>query len=270
MGLIPFMAESLKPTCPGTGKCPLSNSSYIHSGVWLYEATENTSYLNTAEAIYAWERKTLVNTTGSTINTSPPWQPWQGLGCTNDAQGDIASYNSDNVYDNGGVIYAATELNRVTGNQQYYNDALNIIHHVYREYNPTANPPQPMPTGNSEINLLRDGGYQPQNYAFTRALSKLLTISNGWWSSPYANWPLADAQDAWNVNNDGLTWSSWAQGIPNSSDFDPWMRAARQLFGSIFLLPLSTWPEPMRSRTPTAVWRSTSPTGNSAPLLCDL
>ena len=219
-GLDPTYGGIFETDVPGTGKCQLSNSSYVYSGVWLYEATGNVNYLNGAEAVYAWERKTLLNTTGTTINNSQgTWLPWQVMGCTNNAQGTISTYNNDNVYDNGGVIYAATELYRVTGNQQYYNDALSIIQHIYSEYNPTANPPKPLSTGNSLSNPTEDAGFQPQNYVFTRALSKFLTISNGWWSSPYANWLLANAQDAWNVNNNGLTWNAWNQAIPNSSDF---------------------------------------------------
>ena len=200
----------------GSGSCALANSNYVYSGVWLYESTGNVAYLNGAEAVYAWERKTLVNTTGGTINESggTNWLPWQVIGCTTSPQNTITNYYDDNVYNSGGLIYAATELYRVTGNQQYYSDAVNLINHIYGEYQS-----KPIASGNGECTTLEDGGYQPQNYIFTRALSNFLTVSNGWWSSPYANWLLANAQDAWNVNNDGLTWNNWAEAIPNSSDF---------------------------------------------------
>jgi len=199
------------------GNCQVSNSNFAYAGVWLYEATGDATYLNGAEAIYAWERQYLVNTTGSTItNSQGTWLPWQVMGCTSDPQGDVSTYQNDNVFDNGGIIYAATELYRVTGNQQYYNDALNIINHVYGEYNPTANPPQPLSTDNPLSNTSNDNNqYMPQTYVFTRALSNFLTVASGWWSSPYATWELNNAQDAWNIrNSQDLMWDTWNQQTP--------------------------------------------------------
>jgi Ricin-type beta-trefoil lectin domain-like/Glycosyl hydrolase family 76 len=200
----------------GSGSCALANSNYVYSGVWLYEATGNVAYLNGAEAVYAWERKTLVNTTGSTIDESggTNWLSWQVIGCTTSPTNTITNYYDDNVYNSGGMIYAATELYRVTGTQQYYTDAVNLINHIYGEYQSN-----PIAADNGESSTYNDGGYQPENYVFTRAVSNFLTISNGWWSSEYAPWLLANAQDAWNDRDSvNLTWNIWNTVIPSTSD----------------------------------------------------
>ena len=186
--------------------CALSNSNFSYTGVWLYEATGQATYLNGAEAIYAWERQHLVNTTGSTIHASTgTWQPWQVIGCTTDAQGDLNDTGSDNVYDAGGVLFAAVELYRVTGNQQYLNDATGIIGHIVGEYNPTANPPNP-PGYNSEDCDCTD------NYHFTKGLSDYLTLTSGYWNSANATWLINTAVDAWNERDSfGLTWNQWSK-----------------------------------------------------------
>jgi hypothetical protein len=200
----------------GSGSCALANSNYVYSGVWLYEATGNVAYLNGAEAVYAWERKILVNTTGSTINESggTNWLSWQVIGCTTNPQNKITNYYDDNVYNSGGMIYAATELYRVTGNAQYLSDANNLINHIYGEYQS-----KPIAAGNGECSTYDDGGYQPENYVFTRATSNYLTLTGGWWGSEYANWLLYNAVDAWNDRDSvNLTWNVWNTVIPSTSD----------------------------------------------------
>jgi hypothetical protein len=183
-------------------KCALSNSNYVYTGVALYQITQNANYLNNAEAIYAWERKYLVNTSGSTItNSQGTFQPGQVIDCV------LANLTpqgyADWIYDAGGFLLAADELYRVTGNQQYYNDAQMVINHIVGEYNPTGSPATPLGSSCEGNDCISD-------YWFTKGLSEFLTLSKGWWSAPDANWLLANAQAAWNSrNSNNLTWNHW-------------------------------------------------------------
>ena len=207
---------------PGSGSCQLSNSNFSYSGVWLYQNTGNASYLDGAEKIYAWERQHLVNTTGRTITSSTgTWKPWQVIGCTTDPQGGLNDTNSDNVYDAGGVVLAAMELYRVTGTQQYLSDAGNIINHIVNEYNPTANPPNPIGYNAEDCGCV-------DNYHFTKGVSEYLTLTNGWLTSPLASWLLNTAQDSWNNrNSQNLTWNQWSR--PNT---DPSPQSMEALSGA--------------------------------------
>jgi hypothetical protein len=190
----------------GAGSCQLSNSNFSYSGVWLFEATGNQTYLTDAEAIYAWERQHLVNTTGSTITSSTgTWKPWQVIGCTTNPQGGLNDTNSDNVYDAGGVLFAAIELYRVTGTAQYLSDAGNIINHIVGEYNPTAAPPNPIGYNSEDCGCV-------DNYHFTKGVAEYLTLTNGWATSSLASWLQNTAQDSWNNrDSQNLTWNQWSQ-----------------------------------------------------------
>ena len=189
--------------------CTLSNSNFVYTGVALYQITQNPSYLPGAENVYAWERKYLVNTTGKTVTYSGPNSKYDGQteapGQVNDCVlSDLTPQGyADWIYDAGGFLFAADELYRVTGNQSYLNDAVMVINHIVGEYNPTANPPHPLGSSCEGSNCISD-------YWFTKGLSEYLTLTNGWWTAPNANWLLANAQAAWNSrNSDNLTWNHW-------------------------------------------------------------
>ena len=203
-------------------KCALSNSSFVYTGVALYQITQNANYLNGAESIYAWERKYLANMTSSPIKYSGPnskydgevIQPGQVSDCTL-ADSTPQGY-ADWIYDAGGFLLAADELYRVTGNQEYYKDAVSVISHIVGEYNPTGNPPTP-------LGSTCEGSDCVSDYWFTKGLSEFLTLTGGWWSAPNANWLLANAEAAWNSRNrDNLTWNQWGtptnESLPNAMD----------------------------------------------------
>jgi hypothetical protein len=203
-------------------KCALSNSNFVYTGVALYQITQNATYLNGAEAIYAWERKYLVNTTDSAIVYSGPNSQYDGQVLLPGQVSDCVLADStpqgyaDWIYDAGGFLLAADELYRITGNQQYYNDAVMVINHIVGEYNPTGNPPTPLGSSCEGSNCV-------SNYWFTKGLSEFLTLTNGWWSAPNANWLLANAQAAWNSrNSENLTWNQWGtptnESLPNAMD----------------------------------------------------
>jgi MYXO-CTERM domain-containing protein len=190
-------------------KCTLSNSNFVYTGVALYQITHNTDYLTGAEKVYAWERQYLANMTSSTITYSGPNSQFAGQqihpGQVSDCVlADLTPQGyADWIYDNGGFLLAADELYRVTGTQSYYNDAVMVINHIVGEYNPTGNPPTPLGSSCEGPNCISD-------YWFTKALSEFLTLTGGWWSSPNANWLLANAQAAWNSRNSAnVTWNQW-------------------------------------------------------------
>ena len=106
-------------------KCGLSNSPFVFEGVQLYVATGDASYLNKAEAIYAWERATFFNATNTTNARGAPGQVNACIGNNGALQGQ-----SSNVYDSGLFIKAATDLYRVTGNASYRNDAALAISYI--------------------------------------------------------------------------------------------------------------------------------------------
>ena len=218
LGLDPVNG-GITETDTGINKCQVANSNFVYGGVWLYKATGDIKYLNGAEAIYAWERIHFANLTGKTVSVPNlgNWVSGQVIACTLGLTDPQPQTTSDNVYDAGGVLYAAAELYEITGNQQYYNDAMIIINHIYSEYHPSANPPQPISTGNGNSSNIEDGGYMPQIYAFTRALSNFLTYTGGW-NTEYGSWLKANAQDAWNDRNSvNLTWNDWSKPITEVS-----------------------------------------------------
>jgi Glycosyl hydrolase family 76 len=57
----------------------LSNDNFIFEAVQLYQLTGDSTYLTKAEAIYAWVRANLVNTTTSNNNLGEPGQVNQGI-----------------------------------------------------------------------------------------------------------------------------------------------------------------------------------------------
>ncbi len=168
-----------------TGKCALSNDPYIFEGVALYQATGDQTYLTKAEAIYSWVRTNLVTSTGQVngcVNTN-------GLGA------------SANAYDSGSFLTAAAELYRITGQQNYYNDAVLVADFQL--------PNEPL-TNNQETD---------QNqwaYWFTRGLSLFATDANLW--SKYQPFLTSNANSAWADRNDvNLTWNQWNVTTPDTS-----------------------------------------------------
>lgn len=184
-----------------TAKCALSNDPFVFEGVQLYLATGDSTYLTKAEAIYAWVRTHLVNTTS---NSNSFGAPGQVNGCVG-TNGQLLQL-SDNVYDNGAFVKAAADLYRVTGNQMYYNDALLAINHIVGEGSV-------IPYDNSG-----ESGHQ-WAYWFTRGLSDFATEANLW--PQYQSWLQGNANAAWSErNNANITWNDWSNPT-NDSGPDP-------------------------------------------------
>ncbi len=181
-------------------KCALSNDPFVFEGAALSQATGNSAYLTKAETIYAWVRSNLFNATNNTNNLGAPGQV---NGCV--GNNGVLQSLSDNVYDNGAFVKAATDLYRVTGNQMYYNDALLAINHIVGEgpvLHSTAEA-----TGNQWA------------YWFTRGLSDFATETNLW--SQYQSWLQGNANAAWRARSSlNLTWNDWS-GPTDDAGTDP-------------------------------------------------
>jgi hypothetical protein len=186
---------------PSAGKEALSNNPFVWEGVTLYQITGDTTYLNKAEAIYSWIRTNLVNTTDSNNNLGHPGQVNQGI----KQDGTLSA--GDNVYNEGAFVAAATALYRVTGTQQYYDDAVRTITHVIAE--------QPILKNNQE-----HCGCQ-WAYWFTYGLSQFATVANQW--PQYLSYFQNNADAAWSKRNAlNLTWNDWtAPTISAVSASDP-------------------------------------------------
>ena len=179
-------------------KCALSNDPYVFEGVQLYLATGDSTYLTKAEAIYAWVRSNLFNSTNSTNNLGAPGQVNGCVGSNGVLQG-----LSDNVYDSGSFVKAAADLYRVTQNQTYSNDAQLAISHMVGEGTI-------LPYDNSG-----ESGHQWE-YWFTRGLSDFATEANLW--PQYQSFLQDNANAAWSErNNLSITWNDWSDPTDDSN-----------------------------------------------------
>ena len=167
----------------------LSNDNLVFTGVTLYQITGDSTYLTKAENIYAWVRANLFNATNSQNSLGMPGQVNEGIF---DSSGAVNP--SDNVYNEGSFLTAATALYRITGKQEYYNDAQLVINHVTSE--------QPILHDNHEA-----CGCQ-WAYWFTNGLSQFSTVANLW--SQYLPYLQNNATIAWSKrNSNNLTWNDW-------------------------------------------------------------
>jgi hypothetical protein len=166
----------------------LSNDNFIFEAVELYQLSGDATYLTKAEAIYAWVRANLVNTTSSNNNLGAPGQVNQGI------KPDGSLNAGDGFYNAGTWIKAANQLYRITGTQQYHDDAVRTINHVMSE--------QPILHSTSEC-----CGNQWAYWA-TQGISEFATDNNAW--STYLTYMQNNANAAWNERSSlNLTWNDW-------------------------------------------------------------
>ncbi|BDI29345.1 hypothetical protein CCAX7_13960 [Capsulimonas corticalis] len=177
-------------------KCALSTNPFITSGLALYQITGDSSYLTKSQAIYTWVRGNIFNTSTGVVNEGVKWT----IGQTNSGVLEV----SDNVYNSGSFVQAANYLYRLTGNAQYYNDALLAANHVV----------------NSTSIMSNNGGAQTQwQYRFVKGLSDFATDNNLW--PQYQSWMQNNANAAWSKrNSSNLTWNNWLT-TTNDPNIDP-------------------------------------------------
>jgi len=177
-------------------KCCLSNDNFAWEGVWIYEATGNSTYLTDAENIYAWVRTHLFNPTNSNNAVGVPGAFVQG----EEVNGTLES--GDHAYNSGSFLIAANALYQITGNSMYYNDAVLDISHR-ESVEPTLSD-----TG--------EGGGSQYAYLFVKGLSDFATDNNQW--STYYPYLLANANQAWQERCSlNLTWNQWTAATNPSS-----------------------------------------------------
>lgn len=177
-------------------KLALSNNPFVTAGCMLYQITGDSSYLDKSKAIYAWVRANIFNTTTGQVYDGVKWP----IGSPNSPALEV----TDNVYNSGSFVQAATYLYRATGNSQYTSDATLAINHVINQ--------QP---------ILRDGRQADSQWAyrFVKGLSEFATFTNSW--STYYSYMMNNANAAWSKrNSNNLTWNDWTQPT-NDPNIDP-------------------------------------------------
>jgi hypothetical protein len=170
------------------GKECLSNDPFVWEGVWLYQATGDSTYLTEAETIYDWVRSRCFNYTDSTNAIGVPGRLRQGVWETGSLEG------GDNFYNSGTFLADANILYQATGKSEYYDDGVHIIMHVI---------------GSGPI--LHNGSEGEENqwaYWFVKGLSDFCTDNNLW--PTYYPWFLGNANAAWSERDSlNLTWNDW-------------------------------------------------------------
>ncbi|RYD24167.1 MAG: hypothetical protein EOP88_01325 [Verrucomicrobiaceae bacterium] len=158
-----------------TVKCTLVNAPFVINGCLLYSATADPVYLERSKQTYAWMRANLFNPkTGQVI--------------------ECAGKVSDNIYNHGSFIQAANALYQITGQQQYFDDALAAIERVRAKH---------------KIFTSNNGCEE-----FVRGLSYFARM-NGLWDEYYP-WLKANAQASWdNRRKDyNISWPDWKKPSP--------------------------------------------------------
>lgn len=170
-------------------KCTLSNLSFVPSGIIIYQATGNATYLNESETIYAWVRSHLFNTSTGQVNE-----------CVHPTFTD----DDTNVYNSGLLVNAAAYLYRITGNKQYYNDAL-LAANFQIGLHPIMN-----------VDYPNNGPFGGDQYF--RGLSNFARWNNLW--STYATWFENNGNEAWKNRNTSrnIAWDDITSSTPTNSD----------------------------------------------------
>ena len=169
---------------PKFSKCALSNDPMIVAGCSLYRITHDPAYLTKCKQIYAWVHDNLFD---------------QATGQVNEGIARDGKQVSDNVYNAGCFILAANSLHNVTGEANYYHDALLTADHVVGKY--------PILSHNAR----KDNCWSDQ---FARGLGNLCRDNNLW--DRYRSWIVANAQSAWSFRRRDLnvTWNDWRKQTP--------------------------------------------------------
>ena len=172
-------------------KCTLSTASFVPSGVLLYQATGNSSYLTKSEGLYSWNRQYLLDTSDYHVNE-----------CVN-SNGTVST--STNTYNSGLMINAAAYLYRMTGTSSYYSDAVAMANYQIQKYTPIMTP-----------DYANNGPFGSDQ--FFRAVTNLARW-NGTWST-YSSWFTSNDDAAWDERrtDDNITHNDIGTATPASGD----------------------------------------------------
>ena len=152
----------------------------------LYNIYGDTNYLNKAQAIYAWNRRVLFNTTS---------------GAVSDSIGTNGVFNTwASAYNQGTFIGAANFLYRATGLPYYYQDAILTAKYTQNSMSSGGILPQ---YGGTDSDLYGLDGI------FARWMARFAKDQNLW--PAYGPWLTTNANAAWSVRNtNNLAWQEWA------------------------------------------------------------
>jgi predicted alpha-1,6-mannanase (GH76 family) len=156
----------------------------------LYNIYGDSSYLTKAQAIYAWERRVLLNTNNGSIA--------DGINYPN-----TTTSGGPTTYNQGTFIGAANLLYRATGLPYYYQDAILIGKYTQNNMSSSAGI---LPEYSSGTDL---SGF---NGIFARWMARFAKDQNVW--PAFGPWLTTNANAAWSVRNaNNLAWQKWATPI---------------------------------------------------------
>jgi predicted alpha-1,6-mannanase (GH76 family) len=153
----------------------------------LYNVYGDSSYLTKAQAIYAWERRVLLNTGSGSIA--------DGITYPN-----TTTTGGATTYNQGTFIGAANLLYRATGLPNYYQDAVLVGKYTQKSMSSAAGI---MPEYSSGTDL---SGF---NGIFARWMARFAKDQNLWLA--FGPWLTTNANAAWSIRNStNLAWQKWA------------------------------------------------------------
>ncbi len=187
-----FWRQSDKQSKNACIECPATIAA-----CYLYNIYGDTNYLNKAQAIYAFNRKFLLNTNTGAV--------YDNIG-TNSV---ISTWSS--TYNQGTCIGAANFLYRITGLPSYYQDAILVAKYTQKNM---SSPAGILPEYESASDL---SGF---NGIFARWMARFAKDQNLW--ATFGPWLTTNANAAWSVRNgSNLAWQKWATPL-GTNVLDSW------------------------------------------------
>ncbi len=155
-------------------KAALAQGPMIISGLLIYEATNDVWYLDRCKEIYTWYRNNLFEPNTGIVNEA--------------VVNDGTIQYSDNAYNTGSFINAATSLYKHTGESHYLNDAQIAADHVVSRF--------PVMTQEAD--------------ACVRGIAKLARENGLEWK--YYPWLVTQCEASWNNRNTSrnITNNNWS------------------------------------------------------------
>lgn len=173
-------------------KNPLACDSLLQVVCMIYQSTGDTNYLNRSLQIYSWVRTNIFNpATGQVYGQV-------------DTNGVLD--HSSQLYNQGTFVECANLLHNITGQQMYFDDALQAVE--YTRNNITVN------------GIFSKSATYLYTWAaeYTRGMGHFVKDNNLW--STYYPWMSANANAAWNCRRTdyNVSWNVWTAPTPTTND----------------------------------------------------
>ncbi len=171
------------------GKNPLACDSLLQTTCMIYQSTGNTNYLNRAVQIYSWVRTNLFIS---------------GLICGSISTNGVVN-TTPNLYNQGTFLDCANLMHNITGQQNYYYDALQTVEFTRNNITSAG---------------IFNAGTNVNTWAaeFARGIGHFVKDNNLW--STFYPWMLANANAAWASRrlDYNISWNAWTQPTPTNID----------------------------------------------------